>query len=203
MAEREPALLRDDAASPDPPAAAPRAADPPAPADRGATIPGMPVGPAPAKPALRTADQVYVSGFWRRLLAGLIDFAIILPAALLLTVIAGRITGVRAPAGFDLWLLLLDNEPALAMALTLTIATAAVYALVFQVLRSRTIGMRVLKMKIIDVYGDPPSPGRCVVRTLGYLAGVATLFLGFIWIGFDGEKRGLHDWIAGTYVIQG
>lgn len=202
MAEREPALLRDDAPTPDPPVAS-SAADPPAP-DRGSTIPGIaPPGPAPAKPAVRAGDQVYVSGFWRRLLAGMIDLAIILPAALLLTVIAGKITGVRAPAGFDVWLLLLDNEPALAMAITLTIAVAAVYALVFQVLRSRTVGMRVLKMKIIDVYGDPPSPGRCVVRTLGYLAGVATLFLGFLWIGFDGEKRGLHDWIAGTYVIQG
>jgi uncharacterized RDD family membrane protein YckC len=203
MAEREPALLRDDAPTPDPPEAA-SAADPPAHVDRGSTIPGIaPPGPAPAKAAVRAGDQVYVSGFWRRLLAGMIDLAIILPAALLLTVIAGKITGVRAPAGFDVWLLLLDNEPALAMAITLTIAVAAVYALVFQVLRSRTVGMRVLKMKIIDVYGDPPSPGRCVVRTLGYLAGVATLFLGFLWIGFDGEKRGLHDWIAGTYVIQG
>jgi hypothetical protein len=36
----------------------------------------------------------------------------------------------------------------------------------------------------------------------GYLAGVATLFLGFLWIGFDNEKRGLQDWIAGTYVIR-
>jgi uncharacterized RDD family membrane protein YckC len=26
--------------------------------------------------------------------------------------------------------------------------------------------------------------------------------LGFFWVGFDSEKRGLHDWIAGTYVIK-
>ena len=39
-------------------------------------------------------------------------------------------------------------------------------------------------------------------RTAGYLAGLATLSLGFLWIGFDAEKRGLHDWIAGTYVIR-
>ena len=57
-------------------------------------------------------------------------------------------------------------------------------------------------MKVIDVYGDPPSPARCVARCAGYLASVATLFLGFLWIGFDSEKRGLQDWIAGTYVIR-
>jgi hypothetical protein len=39
-------------------------------------------------------------------------------------------------------------------------------------------------------------------RCAGYLAGIATLFLGFLWIGFDHEKRGLQDWIAGTYVIR-
>jgi uncharacterized RDD family membrane protein YckC len=202
MAEREPALLRDGAAAQDPPGA-------PAQADRNnSTIPGMPPGPSPAPApvratATRAGAPVYVVGFWKRLLAGLIDLGVILPAALLITVIAGKLTGVKPPAGFDVWLLLLDNEPALAMALGLTIAVAAIYVLVFQILRARTLGMRVLNLKIIDVYGDPPSPGRCVLRTLGYLAGVVTLFLGFIWIGFDGEKRGLHDWIAGTYVIQG
>jgi uncharacterized RDD family membrane protein YckC len=66
----------------------------------------------------------------------------------------------------------------------------------------RTLGMRVLKMKVIDVYGDPPSPARCAARCAGYLASIATLFLGFLWIGFDSEKRGLQDWIAGTYVIR-
>jgi len=62
--------------------------------------------------------------------------------------------------------------------------------------------MRLLRLKIIDVYGDRPSPARCVARCGGYLAGVATLFLGFLWMGFDSEKRGLQDWIAGTYVIR-
>jgi uncharacterized RDD family membrane protein YckC len=28
------------------------------------------------------------------------------------------------------------------------------------------------------------------------------VMLGFLWVGFDSEKRGLHDWIAGTYVIK-
>jgi uncharacterized RDD family membrane protein YckC len=58
------------------------------------------------------------------------------------------------------------------------------------------------KIRIIDVFGDRPSPARCIARVAGYLAGVATLFLGFLWMGFDSEKRGLHDWIAGTYVIR-
>jgi len=62
--------------------------------------------------------------------------------------------------------------------------------------------MRALGLKVIDVYGEPPSVTRSALRTLGYLAGLATLGLGFVWVGFDAEKRGLHDWIAGTYVIR-
>ena len=41
-----------------------------------------------------------------------------------------------------------------------------------------------------------------MLRSGGYVAAAATLLLGFLWIGFDSEKRGLHDWIAGTYVIR-
>jgi len=198
MPEREPALLRD----------AGSAADAVDHADPGAEV-APPPAPRPSRPSISAAagaargEAVYVAGFWRRLVGALIDLAIILPVALVLTLIAGKLTGVRPPDGLDIWLLLLDNEPALAMGIGLAIAVAAVYALVFQILRGRTLGMKVMKLRVIDVYGDPPSPGRCVVRTLGYLAGLATIFLGFIWIGFDGEKRGLHDWIAGTYVIQG
>jgi uncharacterized RDD family membrane protein YckC len=198
MPEREPALLRDAGS-------AANAADS---ADLGADA-GLPPAPAlrPSRPSIAPGaargESVYVAGFWRRLVGALIDLGIILPVALVLTLIAGKLTGVRPPDGLDIWLLLLDNEPALAMGLGMAIAVAAVYALVFQILRGRTLGMKVMKLRVIDVYGDPPSPGRCVVRTLGYLAGLATIFLGFIWIGFDGEKRGLHDWIAGTYVIQG
>jgi len=73
---------------------------------------------------------------------------------------------------------------------------------VFHIVVGRTLGMRVMKLRIIDVYGDRPSPKRCLARCAGYLASAATLFLGFLWMGFDSEKRALQDWIAGTYVIR-
>jgi uncharacterized RDD family membrane protein YckC len=157
----------------------------------------------------REATSVFVVGFWRRLVAAVIDLAIVLPCALLITVIASRITGVHLPPSnlrlvdIDLWIdLVLAADPALVMALVLFGAIGLTYLLVFQIVLGRTLGMRVLRMQIIDIYGDRPSAGRCVARCAGYLAGVATLFLGFLWMGFDSEKRGLQDWIAGTYVIR-
>jgi uncharacterized RDD family membrane protein YckC len=192
MSDREPALLRDEAELGAPREPAPQPAR----------------EPIPPRPR-REATSVYVVGFWRRLVAAAIDLAIVIPAALLITVIASRITGVHLPPSnlrvldVDLWIdLVLAIDPALIMGLVLFAAIGLTYLLVFQIVVGHTLGMRVLHIKIIDVYGDRPSAGRCVARCAGYLAGVATLFLGFLWMGFDSEKRGLQDWIAGTYVIR-
>lgn len=149
----------------------------------------------------------YVAGFWRRLVAAAVDLAIIVPVSLILGWIAGAITGVHLPPsrhrGIDFWLdLLLASDPALLGIVGLAMAVATVYALVFQVVLARTPGMRIMKIRIIDQYGDLLTTGRAAARTAGYLAAVATLGLGFIWIGFDSEKRGLHDWLSGTYVVK-
>jgi len=152
---------------------------------------------------------VHVVGFWKRLVAAIIDLAIVIPSALLITIIVSKIAGVHLPprtlhvTDVDLWIdLVLATDPALVMGMSLFVAIGLVYLVVFHIVQARTLGMRVMKMKVIDVYGDPPSPARCLARCAGYLASAATLFLGFLWIGFDSEKRGLQDWIAGTYVIR-
>jgi uncharacterized RDD family membrane protein YckC len=62
--------------------------------------------------------------------------------------------------------------------------------------------MRTLGLTIVDLYGDPPSVLRSIARTVGYLAAAVTLGLGFLWIGFDRERRGLHDWLSGTHVVK-
>lgn len=193
--------------------AKPAAAPATAPASKPATAPtSKPAIEAPAKrPAplgKRTnAPTFYVAGFWRRLAAAAVDLAIILPVSYLLCWIAGSLAGIHLPQtrhrGLDFWLdLFLDSDPALVGAFGLTLAIGAIYVMVFQVTAARTPGMRLLKTRIIDLYGDPPSTGRALARTAGYLAGVATLALGFLWIGFDSEKRGLHDWVSGTYVVK-
>lgn len=161
----------------------------------------------PARSTRGTAPKFYVGGFWARALAGAIDAAIILPIALLLCKVASSLADLQIPAsrvqGLDFWLdLLLAGDPALYGALGLTLAIACTYSMIFHISMGRTPGMRVLKLRIIDVYGDDPSMPRALARTAGYLLGVATLGLGFIWIAFDSEKRGLQDWLAGTYVVK-
>src|SRR6185503_17799888 len=83
MSDREPALLGDQGAPRTP-----------------APDPGL--DPATAREpvafrARREPAAVYVVGFWRRLAAAAIDLAIVIPAALIITLIASRITGLRMP----------------------------------------------------------------------------------------------------------
>ena len=148
-----------------------------------------------------------VAGFWRRALAAGVDALVVVPAALVLAVLAGRLAGVALPdarhTALDYWLdLAISGEPALWGTFGLVLAIAVIYLFLFHMTVGRTLGMRALGLRVIDVYGEPPSVTRAALRTLGYLAGLATLGLGFVWVGFDAEKRGLHDWIAGTYVIR-
>jgi uncharacterized RDD family membrane protein YckC len=153
------------------------------------------------------AATVQVAGFWRRLGGAAIDAGIILPVAMLLTWIASSVAGIHLPPGktrdLDFWLdLMLTSDPAVMTAVIITLAVTTIYLFVFQATIAQTVGMRIMNVRIIDIYGDHPSYLRVGLRTAGYLASLATLFLGFLWIGFDAEKRGLHDWIAGTYVIR-
>ncbi len=166
--------------------------------------------PGPRQPVPRgsrtAAPTFYVAGFWRRLAAGLIDLGVLAPVMLLLTWLAAVITGIRLPPsnfrGLDFWLdMFLAGEPALVGGLGLALAIALIYLFLFQATTGRTLGMRVLRVRVIDLFGDPPSIPRTAARTAAYLASLATLGLGFFWIGFDSEKRALHDWLAGTYVV--
>jgi uncharacterized RDD family membrane protein YckC len=153
------------------------------------------------------APTFMAAGFWRRLGGGLIDLAVLVPITLLLVWLAGTLTGIGLPRAryhsLDFWLdLLLASDPALLGAAGMAIAIALIYALVFQLTTGRTIGMWAVRVRVIDLYGDPPSTARALIRCAGYLSGVATLGLGFLWVAFDAEKRGLHDVLAGTFVVR-
>jgi uncharacterized RDD family membrane protein YckC len=53
-----------------------------------------------------------------------------------------------------------------------------------------------------DTDGTKPGFGRSFLRYVGYWVAWITLFIGFIWVAFDGRKQGWHDKIAGTLVVR-
>src|SRR6185436_219359 len=105
-----------------------------------------------------------------------IDLAVVIPTAMLVTFLVSKISGVRLPSSnlhlldIDLWIdLVLATDPAIVMGMVLFCAVALTYLFVFHIVQGRTLGMRLLRMRVIDVYGDRPSPGRCAARVGGYV----------------------------------
>jgi uncharacterized RDD family membrane protein YckC len=67
----------------------------------------------------------------------------------------------------------------------------------------QTPGMKMLHIRIVrDHDGGPISGGAAILRLVGFWVSSAVFYLGFIWIFIDRRRRGWHDLIAGTVVIE-
>ncbi len=152
--------------------------------------------------------RVHVAGLWRRVAAGLIDGLILSPVLILAGWLAFRLTDMPplSSSGFRpellLELFLWGGLPFYSV-VAIALALAQLYAFLFVTLTGKTPGLLVLRARVINIYGHQPEWWRTLLRCSGLLLALSLLGLGLVWIGFDREKRGLHDWLAGTYVIRG
>ena len=161
-------------------------------------------------PALQHAVapvRVRVAGFWRRLAAGIVDVIVLSSVFTILATLVAVVLGHPLPRftqlGPDYVVDMAVNGGGLAEAGLLLLAILAfLYFFLFTGLRGQTFGKHLMRVKVIDAYGERPSLVRALVRTIAYLPSLVLLALGFLWIGFDREMRGLHDWIADTYVVK-
>ena len=161
-------------------------------------------------PALQQAVapvRVRVAGFWRRLAAGIVDVLVLASVFAILGTLVAVVLRHPLPRwsqlGPDYVVDMAVNGGVLAEAgLALFAILGFLYFFLFTALRGQTFGKHLMRVKVIDAYGERPSLARALVRTIAYLPSAVLLALGFLWIGFDREKRGLHDWIADTYVVS-
>lgn len=68
--------------------------------------------------------------------------------------------------------------------------------------KGTTIGGVVLAHRVVREDGTPLTFLVALVRALGAAFSACILFLGFFWIGWDRDKQGWHDKIAGTCVVR-
>lgn len=131
-------------------------------------------------------------GFWRRLLAFVLDY-LLLDLALSLIEVVLQLTGIfvfssQVLFGSQFVLRLLANW------------------LYFSVLESSpwqaSVGKRILGIVVTDLNGKKLSWGRAATRELCKFLSSFPLGAGFLKIGFSPEKRALHDSLAGTIVIS-
>ena len=153
------------------------------------------------------AKKVYVAGMWRRLLATFVDGICLAPIMLLTGWLALRITGTPLPdpgkVRVEMVLeTMLEGGGMLYSLVALALAILLLYGIMFMTITGATPGLRMFRLRVVNIYGDPPEWWRMILRSIGFLTSCLFLGLGFLWIGFDREKRGLPDWLAGTYVIR-
>ncbi|MEM7157447.1 MAG: RDD family protein [Myxococcota bacterium] len=150
---------------------------------------------------------VLVAGLWRRTAAGLLDGIVVLGTAGLLNLLL--LMWLDPPPllgdakGIDAMLRMLDLEAGeVVRRYAPTLTMAALYFGLFWSLTGQTLGHRVLRLRVIDPTGRPPRPWWAAVRVLGHGLGLLAGAMGWLWVGFDREKRGLHDHLARTYVVR-
>jgi uncharacterized RDD family membrane protein YckC len=169
---------------------APPAVPPPAaPAGYAWTTPVEPAGPAPG---------VRFAGHGGRLVAYIVDSIILSVVATVVAIALGVLTAAFASAGSDALAVLSGIGIFVAL-----LAVSLGYFPWFWARGGATPGMRLFRLRVVrDADGGPISGGQAILRLIGFWVSSFVLYLGFIWILIDSRRRGWHDLIAGTVVIE-
>ena len=147
-------------------------------------------GPAPG---VRYADH------GARLLSYILDVLIAGLATVVVVVIAGVFLGAAAATGQGLLAGL-----ALGLVFVALFAVSIAYFPYFWTHGGQTPGMRPFGLKVVmDRDGGPVTLGPALLRLFGFWLDAFVFYLGFAWVLIDKRRRGWHDLIAGTVVIQG
>ena len=152
------------------------------------------------------AEQVLASpaSLWRRLLASIVDLAVISLAVGGLLSVAVSIAGKPPPASLaGLDALVYGLRPIAVPALVLSALLTMLYTTLGAfLLEGRTLGRLLLGIRLVDSTGKAPGPVRSLLRALFAIVSFA-LFLAGFWLGlFDGKGQTLHDKLTRTFVIR-
>ena len=164
---------------------------------------------APPRATLSEADypvaagEVVYAGFWKRFAALMIDSLIVTIAYYIVLVVglvvfgvglSGVFSGDSAPAGVGL------------MLVAVYFAYPLISAVYFVGLESSsmqaTLGKMAVGIKVTDDDGRRMSRGRALGRWVSHLLCYLTIYVGYIMAGFTDRKRGLHDMVASTLVVD-
>lgn len=155
--------------------------------------PPIPQVQAAARPAAGYA------GFWLRFVALVID-SIVLGLVHMAGAILFGLTGALASRGFG-------NEPDMAFVFLIIGFNTAIdwaYFVVFTGACGQTLGKMALRIKVVRTDGGDIGYGGAFLREVPgkILSGLMTLGIGYLMVAFTQRKQGLHDMIAGSYVIK-
>lgn len=150
---------------------------------------------------------MHAAELWRRTLAGALDVVLLAATAGLLNVAVLALTDTPAlladASGLAIVFAALDLPPSQVFARLLPfVAMSTLYLGLFWGLTGRTLGARVLKIRVVHARGERPGPLHTAARVLGSLLGLGLGGLGWLWAAIDPDRRAWHDHLANTYVVR-
>ena len=158
-------------------------------------LPGDPSAP----PAFAAAGppREALAGFWRRLIAAVLDWILIgiLAAAI------GELFGVEGPAppaadGEGFQFQFAGTGPFILVEL-------AYFTYFHATIAGQSIGNRIMGIRVLDAGTGRPLPYvRAFVRALVSSLSALPFFLGFLWMLWEPRKRTWHDMVANSLVVR-
>lgn len=143
---------------------------------------------------LNTGNVIY-GGFWRRVLATIID-------TILLALITIPLTLSIYGSGY---FAITEDQPFIAGPADFLInwVLPAIAIIAFWASKEATPGKMMLNLRIVDAETLKSASLRQLVgRYFGYFVSAFPLMLGIFWVGFDKKKQGWHDKLSGTVVVK-
>jgi len=133
-------------------------------------------------------------GFWIRVGAYFIDLVVLIIPVLLISFLFRAVT----PAENEVEQVIVEFMD--------SILSLIVWWIYFAVLHSSkwqaSVGKKAVGLKVVDENGNRISFGRATGRYFGEFLSALLLGIGYMMVGWSKKKQGLHDKIAGTYVIK-
>ena len=149
---------------------------------------------------------VAAAPFWRRLIADLIDLALI--AGLVFVLWSTGAVRPELPAQQFDWIdytaeLIAEHRQLFQPLAVITFACGAIYGIMSRALFAGTLGERLVGLRLVGPDGTGAGPIRALLHAVGTLAGLALLSLGYVWAAVDPRRQGLAEYVSGTLLVVG
>jgi uncharacterized RDD family membrane protein YckC len=147
------------------------------------------------------ASELDYAGFWVRLGAKVIDLLIVdLPFTVTMFVLLGMVARPSTRAQPN------PAPDALAMFLVLFLMFGRPlikvgYETYFLGKHGATLGKMACRLRVVSADGTPIGYGRAVGRAFSEWLSRMVLYIGYLLVPFDAQKRALHDHICNTRVV--
>lgn len=148
-----------------------------------------------------TAGRYRFAGFWIRVVAAIIDSIIlgVVNSIIQFTALRPMLGITERTSDPTAMFAALGAAGALGM---IGMVLACAYEAIFVSQMGATPGKMALGMKVVRPDGSRVDLGRAVGRYFAKILSMLILCIGYIMVGFDAEKRGLHDMICDTRVVR-